>query len=312
MFQSISFSQALVGYELNIRARQLSINTVADYNNTFRLFALFIGPEINIRKITSRDITEFLAIQSERVGSKTIRNYHTGLSALWTWLVHEKIVEKHIVHDVPRPKTLTRVIIPFTEENIRAMLRQVGKSKPYTRPGKRLSTHAVEEIIAQRNRAIILLLVDTGMRASELANLKIYDLDPDQSIVKVLGKLNKERMLPFSAATAQAIWRYLTYRGKASLDAPLFITKKNRPVSRYRLGENLKVIGERAGVMNVHPHRFRHTFAIEYLRNGGDIFTLQTMLGHTTLDMVKTYLQIAQVDIVNAHKKASPVDHWHL
>ncbi len=82
------------------------------------------------------------------------------------------------------------------------------------------------------------------------------------------------------------------------------------PFTRDNLGNLLKRIGDRAGVSNIHPHRFRHTFAINYLRNGGNVFALQAMLGHTTLDMVKRYLQIMQIDLEREQQKASPVDNW--
>jgi site-specific recombinase XerD len=83
-------------------------------------------------------------------------------------------------------------------------------------------------------------------------------------------------------------------------------------MNRSRLLKILVSLGKRSGVSDVHPHRFRHTFAIQYLRNGGDPYTLQALLGHSSLDMVKVYLRIAQIDIDTAHRRASPVNNWKL
>jgi integrase/recombinase XerD len=74
----------------------------------------------------------------------------------------------------------------------------------------------------------------------------------------------------------------------------------------------LTELGEKAGVDNCHPHRLRHTFAVEYLRNGGDVFTLQMILGHASLEMVRTYAKLAAMDLKNAHQRASPADKWRL
>jgi site-specific recombinase XerD len=84
------------------------------------------------------------------------------------------------------------------------------------------------------------------------------------------------------------------------------------PLTSHRLTRLVRTIGERAGVEHVHPHRFRHTFAITFLRNGGNLFSLQELLGHTTLDMVRRYAHIAKVDVEAAHKTAGPVDNGRL
>jgi integrase/recombinase XerD len=94
----------------------------------------------------------------------------------------------------------------------------------------------------------------------------------------------------------------------------LLIVDKVEIIKKVRvwLLHMLNHLGDRVGVQGVHPHRFRHTFAIEYLRNGGDVFTLQRLLGHSSLDICNRYLQIVKSDIGEAHKRASPADRWRL
>ncbi len=166
-----------------------------------------------------------------------------------------------------------------------------------------------------RNRAILLTLIDTGIRASELCQLQIRHAllrNQEKFLIIEHGKRDKSRHVPISPSTAQAIWKYLSTRLQARLEDPLFATSSGRPISRYNLKNMLLALGQRAGVPNVHPHRFRHTFAIQYLRNGGDVFTLQRILGHATLSMVQHYLALADADAQSAHRRASPVDNWRL
>lgn len=309
--KSILFSQALAGFELAASARHLSPHTIQDYANTFRKFQAYINLDPPIDQITAATIQGFLSAQT--VSNKTVLNYHTGLSALWTWALAQRLVDENPLHSITRPKPQKPDIIPLTEMDLRALLSVVERSKRYARPGKKPSTHALPD--AARNRAIILTLLDTGLRASELCSLRILDVDlrnHEKSIAIHEGKGNKDRHIPISPRTATAIWKYLTTRPDARVDEPLFATSTGRKMDRNNLGNMLESTADRAGIPDVHPHRFRHTFAINFLRNGGDIYTLQAILGHESLEMCLRYLKIAQTDLEKAHRRASPVDNWSL
>lgn len=302
---TITFSQAQQGYLLAAGARHLSEHTIRDYVNTLTKFSNFLGDDLPIEEINRHHIESFFVAQTE-VSNKTILNYHVGLSALWTWAVSEHIVPTHIVREVTPPKPEQKEIIPFTVVEIRAMLAVVGRDTS----GQVSNQHM--KASADRNRAILLLLVDTGMRASELCGLNFSHVDTHNRWVRVMGKGSKERTIPFSPRTGQTLWRCLTSRSDARENDPLIETVDDYALNRSRLQKILRKIGSRGGVSNVHPHRFRHTFAIQYLRNSGDPYTLQALLGHSSLDMVKNYLRIAQIDIDTAHRRASPVDNWRL
>jgi integrase/recombinase XerD len=127
------------------------------------------------------------------------------------------------------------------------------------------------------------------------------------------AKGKKGRVVYMGKSTRRALWRYLATREDADdLETSLFLGKFYRPLNKGVLRQLLARLGEKAKVVKVHPHRFRHTFAITYLRASGDLFTLKALLGHSSLDMVQHYARIAQVDIEAAHRRASPADNWHL
>lgn len=302
---SITFSQAKQGYLLAIGARHLSVHTVKDYENTFKKFTAFLGEDVSIADITNKTIEAFLSAQTT-VSNKTLLNYHTGLSSLWTWALREHLVHEHVIHNVIAPKPEEREIVPYTLIEMRAMLSVVGRDDRGNVINRSMKNSA------DRNRALLLLLLDTGMRASELCSLQMGGVDNHNRRVRVMGKGSKERTIPFSPRTGQTLWRYLTSRTDLRANDPLIATQDGHEMDRTRLLKILAAIGKRSGVSGVHPHRFRHTFAIQYLRNGGDPYTLQALLGHSTLDMVKNYLRIAQIDIDTAHRRASPVDNWRL
>lgn len=309
MPKTFPFSKIIDGYLLSLGARHLSDHTVSDYSRTLNKFAVFLDEDRPIHEITSRHIELFLASQ-KNLSNKSLLNYYIGLSALWTWLVREGFVTENIVRRLTPPKAEKKEVVPLTESEIKAIMSALNRSKVYVRQGTSVD-HSLGSM--ERNRAIILLMLDTGLRASELCDLKIEDVDNRNNRIFVrLGKGMKERMLPFSPRSGQMIWRYLAARKDTQPGDPLFVSKLNRSMTRTKLAEMFANIGRRAGVAGFHPHRLRHTFAIQYLRNGGNAYTLQAMLGHSSLDMVKHYLRLAQTDVDTAHRRASPVDNWRL
>jgi len=317
-----NLSQIIQGYNLHAQARQLSPHTLADYNNTFRKLAAFLVNDLPFQKITKTQLENFLATQT--VAKKTLLNYHTGLSALWRWAYQEGYANDNLPRQIEPPRPGRRTINPFSEADLRALINAIASSKPYQNHG---TTTANTMQNQDRNRAILLLLLDTGLRAEELCDLTLQDVDLQNRFIHIKsGKGDHERFVPFCPRTAQSLWKYQSSRNSQSAirnpqseirnpqfpSEPYFTTLNDTPLDRHRLFKQLRALGRRANVADVNPHRFRHTFAIHYLRNGGDPYSLQIILGHATMEMVKKYLQIAKSDLENFHRLASPVANLRL
>lgn len=274
-------------------AMRYSPYTIRDYKVTFMKFIRHFGDK-EIGEIEKRHIIQFLGSQTQ-VCAKTLRNYHADLSALWQWAVKEGFCNTNPIRQIKAPIPERKSIAPLTKTEILALLEIA-----------RQSSHP------KRNQLLILMLIDTGMRASELCNIRLGDINWVTRHVIVIGKGKKERLIPFSAETAEFLRDYLSTRTKSVPSQPLFTTNNGTPLDRCGLRNILSELGRQAGISKVHPHRFRHTFAIEFLRNGGNIYSLQKILGHSTLDMVKRYLAISQNDMDHDHAIASPVKCWNL
>ena len=146
------------------------------------------------------------------------------------------------------------------------------------------------------------MLLDTGLRASELVGLTMVNVNLEDGLVKVMGKGSKERIVPIGAKVQRALWKYLQrHRPQPAnpLCPTLFLTLTGKPITTDRLRTIIEKYSIRADIEGVRcsPHTLRHTFAISYLRNGGDVFSLQRILGHSSLEIVRYYVNLAQADI---------------
>lgn len=219
--------------------------------------------------------------------------------------------------DIPAPRFQKAPVEPFTQDQVLRMLKACTYSREADTTDRR--RFVMHRPTANRDQAIILTLVDTGVRASELCALRVGNFDPKRGQLEIRhgveggAKGGKGRIVYLGKTARHAVWRYLAGREDGeNADAPLFVVSRNHRFTPDALRLLIKRIADRAGVKDAYPHKFRHTFAITYLRSGGDVFTLQALLGHGSLDMVRHYAQIAQVDVEQAHRKASPADNWRL
>jgi site-specific recombinase XerD len=163
-----------------------------------------------------------------------------------------------------------------------------------------------------RNLTIFMVLIDTGLRIGELINLKMEDTHLQEGFLKVIGKGNKERVVPIGRNAQRAIQRYLfRYRSKPTHQGfeYVFLAIHGNPLTENSMKLMFARLAQQSGVYRLHAHLCRHTFATRFLVNGGDVFTLQQILGHSTLEMVKHYVNLASSHVTIQHQRYSPLDH---
>lgn len=306
------FLEAVEGFWLD-RRRELSPHTQADYGRTFKRFAGFVR-NAELGKVTARQVNQFLEWVADEfeLAPKSVLNCWIALSAFWTWAeAADGVQAKHILRQVPRPDAHSLPMAPFSEDEVRRMLAAAKVMRAWSR---RTGAHVDgKRPTAARDGAMLLVLLDTGLRVSELCDLQVKHLDRVTGrLVVEKGKGGKGRTVFLGQAAQRAVWRWMVTRSDVKPGDWLFGSSRGGQLQRQAVRMMIVRTGERAGVTGATPHRFRHTFAINFLRNGGNLAALQEMLGHSTLEMVRRYARLAEVDIAQAQRGASPADRWGL
>lgn len=287
----------LKAYLLSCRVDGKSPLTIEHYGRRVGAYIRFT-PDKTIQGISAYNVRLFIAsLQESQRESSTIHAFYRALHSFFNWLIAENVIEKHPMANIKPCRLTKKTVRPFTDHDIKNLLIVTGG----------------DTFLAMRNRAMILLLLDTGLRLAELASIKLQDIDFNVGVIKILGKGFKERKVRMGQAVQKAILKYLLAR-KDGHDV-LWITEEHHPITQRGIQVTLKRLCHRAEITDAKcgPHTFRHTAAIQCLRNGMGEFTLQLMLGHSTLAMTRRYVSsLSQEDVFKAHQKASPVDNMRL
>ena len=227
---------------------------------------------------------------------ETVATYHRVLRTAFRWLVEEEYLRESPLERIKPPIARADQIVPLTPSQIDLLLHATTQSE-----------------YPLRNRAIILLLLDTGLRAAELCSIRYGDLDIDSRRIVVLGKGNKRRTVFFGKNTTQALNRYLNIDTHADND-PLFFSERGTTsggaLTRSGLTQLIVRLGKAAGVRGVRcsPHTLRHTFALNFIQSGGNAFALKEFLGHTSLTISQRYVNLAGADMEGQCRNILPVD----
>lgn len=244
------------------------------------------GPE----GVKATHIRAFLTdLQKQGYADTTVHGHARAVKAFFNFLVTEEVLDASPMRKVTMPKLEQKIHPPFSGEDIEALLKACQHSKN-----------------ALRDKAIVLCLLDSGLRAAEFVGMNVGDVDKD-GLVRVHGKGMKDRYVRLGAKARKAMLHYLAKR-KARQGEPLWASKRGR-LTTSGLNQMLKRLGKQTGI-HCHPHRFRRTFAVWALRGGMNVHHLRAILGHADLQMALRYLALVKEDIEEAHKQASPVNNF--
>jgi len=297
---SDDLSLAIQAFFSYCASKNLSENTITYYRYRLQAFQQFCAQSempVTPGNTSTQLLREFLTHETQVNSSTTANHSSIALRTFFNFLVKDGFLNENPMDGVERIRRRRTVIETFTSEQIEKILTTCGRN-----------------FVGIRDRAIISVLLDCGLRVTELCTLTLRDISWTEQMLTVVGKGDIERVVPFGQGARQALTQYLTRRGELDTEA-LFVSCYGVPLNRYRAREILLSRCTQAGITGVRcsPHTFRHTCAVWYLRNGGDVFSLQRLLGHSDLAMTKRYCDsLSAADVQKKHRECSPVDNMKL
>jgi len=290
--QISTLGNGLDAFLLDCQARRLSQGTLRFYRQKLQPFVRYLQQQnvVNVDEITPTHIRLFL-VQLQDTGHNG-GGQHAYARAIRAWLrflVNEDMLAVSPMRKVRMPKQDNRILPAFSHDDVEQLLLACDH---------------------RRDLALILFMLDTGCRASELLAINVEDIDLADGIVRVhRGKGGKGRIIYIGAKSRRALQRYIWTRKDITSTSPLWITLRgSRRLTYDGLRSILVRLGKGAGVDHCHPHTFRRTCALWSLRAGMNIYALQQIMGHADLTVLRRYLALVQEDLEDAHRKHGAVD----
>lgn len=276
----------------------LAKNTVQAYGHDLQLFAEHLQTHgvTDWKEADRDDVLDFLE-EAKLAGlqSTTLARRMVSIRLLFRFLLHEEIIETDVTAVMDSPRLFHMLPDYLSLAEVDALLAAFSGNDP----------------LEIRNRAVLELLYASGLRASELASLRFDGVNFQQQTVRVCGKGEKERLVPFGHSAAAALRRYAE-RVRPVLDPSgrelaMFLSAHGRMLTRARIWMLVKLAADRAGLdKNIYPHMLRHSFATHLLAHGADLRAIQEMLGHADIATTQIYTHTDNARMTAAHRRFHP------
>ncbi len=297
MEEKFSFREAREAFFARCRLLNLSPHTLAWYDGRLKAMLEYLlthYPDVTPQTVTLNQLREVVQHVSEVASVATTNHTITAIKAMMNYLYDEGYIDSNPAYKLKKMREPKTLIQTFTDEQIKALLAACNKRK----------------FAGIRDYTIYTLILDTGLRISEALGLKVEDINWTQNTAKVMGKGSRERVVPFGRSARSALTQYMERRGEVNDCNLVFVNEYAEPIGVRAFENNMKRVGRTAAItgVRVSPHTCRHTFAVSWIRNGGDVFHLQRILGHSSLEICRRYVNLATEDLQRAHQNHSPID----
>ena len=314
---ALSFERALEVFLAAQEGSGNSVETHKDYAAVIRLFysaMTTLYGHSTMQQVTEADIYGWLAHLRSTPSqwgrpykSTTLQTYCRNVGIFFRWLVEHRYLAVNPMEQVRLPKVERPLIRVFTEAELQALDAACDRF-----PHGRSLTPDERKALAARDRAILWVLLSTGIRRLELCRLRFCDIDWDKGLLIILGKGAKERKVPFGKVARQHLDTYLRYwRGEpAAGDETAFVTVMGESMRPGAIGAIFTRLNQKADIQDkrVSAHTCRHWFAVNCIKQGMPTAVLKDLLGHEDWKMIEVYVQLAEMDLRQLYTRYSPVD----
>lgn len=288
----MTLHSAIEEFLIEQRIRGNSEKTVLYYYFSLRVFSRFVGC-VSLHEITLNSLRSYYLYLSKRgLTSTTVQTYIRALRSFLTWCFHQEYISSDLSLKFRLPKAQRKTVDVLTDTEIIQLF----------------SCFNIRYFLQLRNLCICSLMLDSGLRLHEVVTLTMEHVHISEGYIIVDGKGNKQRVVPLGMYTRKYMLRYLSRRPSCCVTDFVFIQTTLEPITDMTIRQMFRKLKIRSGISRLRAHLLRHTFATRFLENGGDMYTLQQILGHTSLEMVKKYVHTTTRKIVPNFSKFSPLD----